>query len=151
MCLEWSLHVITGYSSSCWILFLLNESLLNIKLVPNWVKKSLNIGKCIYMHPEPNLMCCVSSSSTVGHAALPLHHPSHSQHWRSSQGQEVHRGFWDGGLRVPRHPAPPLPSPSKNQTVPEQPTAHPISAALGFHLSTERLVHCLFRVLEMND
>lgn len=45
----------------------------------------------------------------VGHAALFVHHPSHSQHWRLAEGQEVHRGLWDGGLRdgAPSHPAPP--------------------------------------------
>lgn len=50
-------------------------------------------------HPSDWRVKLCSLPFTVGHAALSVHHPPHSQHGRPDEGQEVHRRLWHGGLR----------------------------------------------------
>lgn len=100
----------------------------------NWIKENLNIKK----QPTTNWLVCISASFAVGHAALSVHHPSHSQHWRFAEGQEVHRGLWDGGLRdrAPPRPAPPLLSSPEGSNCSQQHSPHPSTAVPSCRLSS---------------
>lgn len=103
--------------------------------INNWLKEKLNIWK---KKKKSKTTTRISAPFAVGHAALSVHHPSHSQHWRSAEGQEVHRGLWDGGLRhgAPPHHAPPLPNPSEGWNCSRQHSAHPSTAVPSCRLSS---------------